>query len=820
MTLGLTRHPPGELPAEVTRFVGRQRELAELSGLLRSARLVTVIGPGGVGKTRIAQRVAAQLAAEFGDGACLVELSGLHDPELLPDTVATCLGLPGSEGRPQLDLIIDHLRDRSTLLILDTCEHLIDACAMLAEILLRTTGTTVLATSRQPLAVPGEHTCSIPPLPVPAPDALTAGHGDAVELFAQCAAAAVPGFAVTDANRADVVRLCRRLDGVPLAIELATVRLRALPLVQLTDRLEDRFRLLTGGRRMTLPHHQTMRAATEWSYDLCLPAEQLLWERLTVFAGSFDLAGAEQVCDGDPLAGEDILPTLIGLIDKSVVLRVDDGETRYVLLDTIREFGAEKLAGRSGTPPSPSGSPDELAALRDRHMSRYLAMATAFGDDPVGEDQVPRYRQLVREHAELRTALEYALATPGRERDAAALATSLYAYWQMSSHPGEGRYWLGKVLPRLGAASRERALALINDGYLASMAGDVTGSLERLAEGIAITEQLGDQRACARAYLYLNMALCFAGRYDEAAAAGERAYRDAEAAGDNAVLVTLDHQMGYLHALAGRVEEGMARCRAGLARLGPGSRERWQQSYLNTLTALCLFMQGKLDEAAGALRTGLVMKQEIGDTMGTGYALEGAAWLAVAGRRYPRAAWLLGAADSLWQQVGSRLGLNPTVEAQHTRAELATRGALGTERYLALHDAGAGYPLAEIIRLAAQDCDDLPPHPGRRGGPAAPGAAARPGGVPGPAPIPGAVAAAGRDPVPAGGERAPGQILTGRELEIAGLVAQGLSHREIAGRLVISKRTVDAHIEHIYGKLGVCSRVQLTAWLRSAESSG
>jgi predicted ATPase/DNA-binding CsgD family transcriptional regulator len=820
MTLGLTRHRPGELPAEVTRFVGRQRELAELSGLLRSARLVTVIGPGGVGKTRIAQRVAAQLASEFGDGACLVELSGLRDPELLPDTVANCLGLPGSEGRPQLDLVIDHLRDRSKLLILDTCEHLIDACAMLAEILLRTTSTTVLATSRQPLAVPGEHTCSIPPLPVPAPDALTAGQGDAVELFARCAAAAVPGFAVTDANRADVVRLCRRLDGVPLAIELATVRLRALPLVQLTERLEDRFRLLTGGRRVALPHHQTMRAATEWSYDLCSPDEQLLWERLSVFAGSFDTDGAEQVCAGPPLAGEDILFTLIGLIDKSVVLRVDDGETRYLLLDTIREFGAEKLACRSGEA-GPAGGPDELAALRDRHVSRYLAMATAFGDNPTGEDQVPRYRQLVREHAELRAALEYALAAPGRDRDAAALATSLYAYWQMSSHPGEGRYWLGKVLPRLGAASRERALALVNDGYLASLAGDVTGGLERLAEGIAITDQLGDQRACARAYLYLNMALCFAGRYDEAAAAGERAYCDAEATGDAAVLITLDHQMGYLHALAGRVEQGMARCRAGLARLGPGSRERWQQSYLNTLTALCLFFQGKLDSSAEALRTGLVMKQEIGDTMGTGYALEGAAWLAAAGQRYPRAAWLLGAADSLWQQVGSRLGLNPTVEAQHTRAELATRDALGEERYRALHDAGARYPLAEVIRIAAAECDDLPPYPDRSGRQPGSGAAAVPGAVamPGAVAASGAGAASGRDPVPADGELAPRQILTGRELEIAGLVVQGLSHREIAGRLVISKRTVDAHVEHIYGKLGVSSRVQLTAWHRSAQAS-
>jgi hypothetical protein len=257
MLKGLTRQRPGELPLEVTGFVGRQRELAELGGLLRSARLVTVTGPGGVGKTRVALRAAAQLSGEFADGTCLVELSGLHDPELLPDTIATCLGLPGTEPRSQLDAIIEHLRDQRMLLILDTCEHLVDACAMLADVLLRATIVTVLATSRQPLAVPGEHTCAIAPLPVPDRRARTAGDGDAVELFAQCAVAVVPGFAVTDANRDCVIRLCRRLDGVPLAIELATRRLRAIPLEQLADRLEDRFRLLTGGRRAALPHHHS-----------------------------------------------------------------------------------------------------------------------------------------------------------------------------------------------------------------------------------------------------------------------------------------------------------------------------------------------------------------------------------------------------------------------------------------------------------------------------------------------------------------------------------------------------------------------------------
>jgi predicted ATPase len=326
MLKGLTRQRPGELPLEVTGFVGRQRELAELSGLLRSARLVTVTGPGGVGKTRVALRAAAQLSGEFADGACLVELSGLHDPELLPDTIATSLGLPGTEPRSQLDAIIEHLRDQRMLLILDTCEHLVDACAMLADVLLRATTVTVLATSRQPLAVPGEHTCAIAPLPVPDRRARTAGDGDAVELFAQCAAAVVPGFAVTDANRDCVIRLCRRLDGVPLAIELATRR--------------------------------------------------------------------QQVCAGGPLEREDILATLIGLVDKSVVLRTNgrgaEGEgTRYLLLETIREFGAEKLAA-----PGEQAAPAELQTLRDRHIARYLAMATALADDPTAEDQLSRYRQL------------------------------------------------------------------------------------------------------------------------------------------------------------------------------------------------------------------------------------------------------------------------------------------------------------------------------------------------------------------------------------------------------------------------------------------
>ena len=291
MTLGLVQRWVGELPAEVTGFVGRRTELTQLPGLLATARLVTVTGPGGVGKTRVVLRAAALAVSGYPDGACLVELSGLRDAELLPHSVAASLGLP-QNAPSQLDAVLDYLLDRKLLLILDTCEHLLDACAMLTDAVLRNApNVTVLATSRQPLDVPGEHTCPIPPLPVPdsapAPVSESAvGDGSAVELFAQRAAAAVPGFIVTAGNRDDVIRVRRRLDGIPLAVELATVRLRALPLDQLADRLESRFRVLDGGLRTALPRHQTQRTAIEWSHDLCTPAEQVLRARLSVFAGS------------------------------------------------------------------------------------------------------------------------------------------------------------------------------------------------------------------------------------------------------------------------------------------------------------------------------------------------------------------------------------------------------------------------------------------------------------------------------------------------------------------------------------------------------
>jgi predicted ATPase/DNA-binding NarL/FixJ family response regulator len=742
---------PGELPVEVTAFVGRDAELAVLAGLLGPARLVTLTGPGGVGKTRVALRAAGSAAGRFAHGVCLVELSGLRDQELLPNAVAGCLRLPEADARSQLDTILDHLRERELLLILDTCEHMLDACAMLADVLLRCTiAVTVLATSRQPLDVPGE-----------------LAQDDAVTLFGLRAAAAVPGFAVTDANRADVLRLCRRLDGIPLAIELATVRLRALPLDQLAGRLDERFRLLTGEHRPGPPHHQTLRAATQWSHDLCTPAERLLWARLSVFAGSFSAAAAEQVCAGGPLAPPDVIETLIALVDKSVVQRVDEGSTRYRQLDSIREFGAERLAASA-----------EESALRDRYIDCYLGRAADFGTHLAGSRQLDSLRELRRDHDNLRAALDYALTVPGRDRDAARLATSLSAYWQMSGLLAEGRYWLRRVLDRFAEPSAERAWALIVQGSLASWTGEVDDAIAGLREGIPMASALGDDDACTRGYLYLTQALTFAGRHAEAAQAGAEAERRAQAAGDVYTLATLDAQLAYLDLLAGRLAEGIERARRGLARFKPGSGERWSQSYLHSLLGLAYFLLGDYPASTESSFRTLSMKHELGDGMGTAYALEGIAWIAAKQGRYVRAAWLLGAAGPLWELVGDRLGGNAIMQALRAEAEAACQQALGTDRYATLFREGARAPLDRIVTLTLAEADEL--------------TLTAPGGKPVTGP------------------------LTSRENEIAALVADGLSNRQIAARLVISKRTVDAHIEHIFSKLGVSSRVQLVNWLNAS----
>jgi non-specific serine/threonine protein kinase len=718
---------------------------------------VTVTGTAGVGKTRVALRAATLVGERFADGVCFAELGGLRDLDLVPPTVAACLGLPGQDARSGTDAVVGYLSERNVLLVLDTCEHVIGGCAALVSALLRDApGVTVLAVSRQPLDMPGEHAFPLPPLPVPEPG--DAG-GDAVELFAQRAAAAVPGFTVSDANRSDVIGLCRRLDGIPLAIELAAVQLRTSSLRALSGRLEHRFLTLTGGRRVALPHQQTLRTATQWSYDLCSPAERRLWARLSVFDGSFGIQAAQEVCAGDSLDRAEVLPALIGLVDKSVVLRPDEDEPRYRLLDTIREFGAELLA-ESG----------EQAAVRGRHVAYFIGLAEDFGVHDKDGDQLDRFRELRAEHQNFRAALGYALGAPGTSGDArlaARLASALRPYWEISGLLREGRHWMDKILARFPGPSAERARLLLTRGVLAIFQGELPGALADLEASTELSAAGGDPLACALGHTYRCLAFVFSGRHVEAAAAGATAEERLRAVGHLSGLVSLDIHLGYLHLLSREPGLAIERCAQGLRRLDGG--ERWARSYLLVITALSLFLRGETEASGVAACDSLQMKHEVGDLTGMAYCLETLAMLAAGKGRFSRTAWLLGAADTLWERTGKRLGGTAAIEGLHQWAESTAREGLGGKRYERLFRDGAGRERGEIVGLATSDADRLPP------------------------------ATRGR--------------LTKREREVAALAGEGLTSAQIAGRLVISSRTVNTHIASIYAKLGISSRVQLVTWL-------
>ena len=816
------QHRRGQLPAEVTGFVGRHAEIARLCALLDSARLVTVTGPGGIGKTRICLRAAAQAAGKYSRGACFVDLSGVRDPALLADTVADCLGVRNPGG---LASVLGYLRDRRQLLVLDTCEHIVDGCATFIEALLREApGVTLLATSRQPLDVPGEHALLIPPLPVPGPDTTPdgTGAGDAVQLFAQRAAAAVPSFRLTDETREDVIRICRRLDGLPLAIELAAVRLRALPLHELADRLEHPFQVLDGGRRGAVPRHQTLHTAIRWSYDLCTPAEQALWARLSVFRGSFDVAAAEQVCAGQGSAGQggagqggalgagarytEVVEPLIGLVDKSVVLREDNHGARYRLPGMPREFGALRLAAAG-----------ETAAFRDRHLSYQLAAARRFRDEILGDGLPGLVRGLRASHDDLSAALEYGLdrcaadsekgRPTARAVDAAELATALQGYWVISGRLREGREALGRVIQRFAEPSPERVKALLSRAYLGAFTGEADTATFDACEGIRIARKLGADRLEARGYLYLHAALTYGGRHDEAAATGTEAERLLTALDDNAGLILLGIQQAHLFQVLGHPEQAIRECERTLRRIGDDGG-RWPHGYLYTIAALArIRVPGEETRCAAYAIRGLRAAGELGDVIGTAYALEVLAWLALAAGRPARAAWLIGAADPLWSRTENHLCGAAIMLKARGRAAKTVLDALGEERFAALRAQGAACPLEAVIAAAADDADDLDTGwPALVAGPAAARQAAAP------------VATGQATARPAATGPAPDgpwlDELTGREREIAVLVASGLSNREIAAKLVISKRTVDAHVEHIFAKLGMSSRVQLTVWLR------
>ncbi|WP_405656274.1 LuxR C-terminal-related transcriptional regulator [Streptomyces sp. RK9] len=754
MGFGFGQRRGGQLPVERTSFVGRAAEIARVRAAFAQAPLVTLVGPGGVGKSRTALRAAEGLGDRFPDGVWLAELSGLRDPELVPATVAAVLELPEQVGMEPLDAVVAHLRGRRLLIVLDTCEHLVDACAMLCDVLLREAADAcVLATSRQPLDVPGEQCLSLAPL---APE-------DAVELFVQRATAVAPGFTAGEDNQAQLSALVGRLDGIPLALELAAVRLRAVPLSHLVARLDQRFGVLTGGRRTAPARHQTLRTAIDWSYELCLPRERELWARLSVFAGSFELATAEQVCGGGEPAPDDVLETLVGLVDKSVVQHLGAGTGRYRLLDTLRAYGAERLAEADGA-----------AGVREAHFAYYRRLGQRLWDDLLTDAQAELFRTMRAEVTDVRAALGYAFATPGRARQGLWLAAQLAPFWRAAGTLSEGRYWIDKGLDLVPEDCWERAWGLLLGGVLGVWSGDLEAAPGRFARAREVAGRCGEERVLLFAEPYIGAMRALGGEVEEGLAALERGRLRIVAAGDALGIGVVHYEAALLRAVLGDIDGALALCGTGLARLeGTGDR----QLYASTLTVqgIILWLAGRHEDSAPPLRQALDAVSEVGDVLVAALCCLGLGWHAAGQKRYVRAAWLLGYAESARRLTGDPVAMLPSLLEEQESTQLAVRDALGDTAFERWHGLGARMTGTEILQSVRADVD-------------APTSARG---------VPGARRARATD------------SLTPREREVAELVAGGLSNREVAERLVISKRTADTHVERILTKLGLRSRAEI-----------
>ncbi|CAM5397213.1 hypothetical protein GCM10010329_58270 [Streptomyces spiroverticillatus] len=685
---------PGNLPTELTSFVGRDHELARVRELLAGHRLVTLTGVGGVGKTRLGLRAALNLQPSFRDGVWLVELSGLSDPGLVAHAVAAALDLHDQTGRAPLASLVRHLREREILLVLDDCEHLLHACAVLVDTLLRAaTGLRVVATSRQPLAVDGERIVPVPPLRVlgeGGPDEET----PAVTLFAHRARAAVPcGFPMSAETRATVTRICSRLDGIPLAIELAAGRLRTLDPDQLLARLDDRFRVLTTARPTALPRHQTLRATVCWSFHLCTDDERLLWVRLSTFTDTFDLEAAEAVCAGEDLPAGEIYDLVDGLVDKSVLIRERCGAgIRFRLLETLREYGRDQIHDA-----------DLRTALRRRHRDHYLALAERGEAQWFGPGQARWAERLRLEHANFREALGFSFAAPDEGLAGARLAAALYSFWVACGYVEEAQRWLERALRAAGAPSRERAKALWVMSRIAYLRGDVAESLARAQECRELAGRLGDGMTLAHGTHMAGTATLLRDEPVHARSLLARALELYAACGEtNSMVILAQAQLALAGVFLDVPGQAVELCRKARS-VCRAHEEKWALSYALYVQAFAEWACGERVVAARHARECLRMKRDFRDRLGTAMVVDLLGCLAAAEGRCHRAAVLLGAAEEEWNTVGVPWFGSAYWRAPHDEAERWARQALGHEAFETALFEGTRLRPEEVFAFALEE---------------------------------------------------------------------------------------------------------------------
>ncbi|HXX85640.1 MAG TPA: tetratricopeptide repeat protein [Casimicrobiaceae bacterium] len=516
---------PNNLPQQVTSFVGRERELAEAKAMLEGTRLLTLLGMGGLGKTRLSLQIGADVLEKFPDGVWFVDLAPIKDSSLVPNAAAQALSVHEEPGKSLTQTLYAHVKERKLLLILDNCEHLVAACASLADqMLAHASQVRIVATSREALRIRGEQTYPVLPLAVPGrnADAESLLRSDAVQLFVERARLQKPTFEVTEREAPAVAELCARLEGIPLALELAAARLRSLSVQDINKRLNDRFKLLTGGSRVALERQQTLRALVSWSYDLLNEQEQIVLDRLSVFVGGFDLDAAEAVCGADPIAPEDVLDLVTSLVEKSLIMvKQEEGWSRYGMLETIREFAREHLIelgdekGRYGLQQTVRDfarekliGREDLAATAARHCSHYHGFAKKAREELHGPDQADWMRRVEADLDNLRAATTFALAGGVDPVIAVKIEVALMRFRTLGGYSSEGRNNIraALALPSVSEPNIARAHALYVGAVLAMNQGDHAEATQMLTESLAIRRTLGNQREIAATLSTLSTA--------------------------------------------------------------------------------------------------------------------------------------------------------------------------------------------------------------------------------------------------------------------------------------------------------------------------
>ncbi|MFE5790393.1 protein kinase domain-containing protein [Rhodococcus erythropolis] len=763
-----TRSPKargGNLPVMLTSFVGRRKEVTDARRLLSSFRVVTLTGIGGVGKTRLALRVAYNLRRSFRDGVWLVELGELTDGSALEHTTLAALSVQDQTIKPLRDVLMQYLAARETLLVLDNCEQVVDAVADFAYTALSfCPNLRILATSREALAIDGEALLRVPPLTSPDPHRAlslkTLPRYDAMTLFADRATAAVPTFELTADNISVVAQICHRIDGLPLPIELAAARLRAMSADQILQRLNDRYALLNRGSRGAPTRQQTLQLCIDWSYELCTTLEKKLWARLSVFAGSFELDAVEQVCN-QGLQQQEILDAVTSLVDKSILIRDESGVVvRFRLLETLRDYGQAKLKQSHDSP-----------GMRRHHRDWYERLVHEAEADWGSARQQEWIARLDREWPNLREALDFC----GSDSPAIGLriVAGLHLFWITRGPYSEGRRWLERFLNEPGAPTTDRVKALYSASVLAEFQCEFSAGAEYVDEARALAAKMSDPVAVSFADYASGLLALFTGDITRAYSDLERSLKIVDDRYEHPLHVNALNMFGLVNELRGDAQRAIE-CYERVLDITDGSGEQVFRSYALWGMGVALWRQGDADRAEQSLRQSLLLAREMQNLRTATTCLEILAWIAASGNRdVQRAAVLMGAADGLGRSVGSVAILFPNLRGYHDEATSLVRGALDSRSFDAAHSAGLSFDFEAALNYALGTHSNSPD---RTAVPSAP-------------------------------------RLTKRETQVAELVAEGLTNRAVAARLVISLRTAQGHVEHILTKLGFTSRAQIAAWV-------